>query len=96
MELSINNVGKMYKGGVWGLRNFSLNLMPGVLGLLGPNGAGKTTLMNILATVTKPTEGKVTWNGSDIHQSPDGLREVLGYLPQHFGIYPNSTDYKYN
>ena len=89
MDLVISNVGKMYKGAGWGLRNFSLNLTPGVLGLLGPNGAGKTTLMNILATVTKPTEGKVTWNGSDIHRSPDELRAVLGYLPQHFGIYPN-------
>jgi len=89
VDLVISNVGKMYKGAGWGLRNFSLNLTPGVLGLLGPNGAGKTTLMNILATVTKPTEGKVTWNGSDIHRSPDELRAVLGYLPQHFGIYPN-------
>jgi ABC-2 type transport system ATP-binding protein len=89
MELAFDNVGKAYKGGVWGLRNFSLNLTPGVLGLLGPNGAGKTTLMNMLATVTKPSEGRVTWNGSDIHRSPDELRAVLGYLPQHFGIYPN-------
>jgi len=89
MELIINNVSKSYGGKVWGLRNFSLNLKPGVLGLLGPNGAGKTTLMNIIATVTKPTEGQVTWNGVDISRSPDQLRAVLGYLPQHFGIYPN-------
>lgn len=91
MNLVINNVGKMYKGAVWGLRNFSLNLTPCVLGLLGPNGAGKTTLMNILATVTKPSEGQVTWNGADILRSPDELRSVLGYLPQHFGLYPNLT-----
>jgi ABC-type multidrug transport system ATPase subunit len=89
MDLVINNVGKLYKGAVWALRNFSLNMTPGVLGLLGPNGAGKTTLMNILATVTKPTEGLVTWNGSDILRSPGELRSVLGYLPQHFGLYPN-------
>jgi ABC-2 type transport system ATP-binding protein len=89
MDLAIQNVGKKYRGGVWGLCNFSLDLAPGILGLLGPNGAGKTTLMNILATVTKPTEGNVTWNGSDIYRSPDELRAVLGYLPQHFGIYPN-------
>ena len=89
MELIIDNVGKRYKGNVWGLRNFSLELGPGILGLLGPNGAGKTTLMNILATVTKPTEGRVTWNGRDIARSPNALRGVLGYLPQDFGIYPN-------
>ena len=60
-----------------------------MLGLLGPNGAGKSTLMRILATITKPTEGRVTWNGVDIARSPDGLRGVLGYLPQDFGVYPN-------
>jgi len=45
--------------------------------------------MRILATITKPTEGKVTWDDTDIAQSPDELRAVLGYLPQDFGIYPN-------
>lgn len=89
MELAINNVSKCYRGGVWGLKNISLTLKPGVLGLLGPNGAGKTTLMNILATVTKPTEGTVGWNGVNIAKNPDDLRQVLGYLPQDFGIYPN-------
>jgi len=91
MEVVINNVSKMYRGGVWGLRDFSLTLKTGVLGLLGPNGAGKTTLMNILATITSPTEGTVKWNGIDIAKSPDNLRQVLGYLPQDFGVYPNLT-----
>src|SRR5512138_687581 len=89
MQLVIDNVGKQYRRDFWGLRNFSLALEPGVLGLLGPNGAGKSTLMRILATVTKPTEGRVLWNGTDIARSPDPLRGVLGYLPQDFGVYPN-------
>jgi len=89
MKLAINSVGKKYKGNVWGLREFSLDVRCGVLSLLGPNGAGKTTLMNILATVTRPTEGTVLWNGTDIVRSPHELRSVLGYLPQEFGIYPN-------
>jgi ABC-2 type transport system ATP-binding protein len=89
MNLSIDNVSKLYKGKVWGLKEFSMTLEPGILGLVGPNGAGKSTLMRILATITKPTEGKVTWNGVDIVRSPDGLRAVLGYLPQDFGVYPN-------
>jgi len=59
--------------------------------LLGPNGAGKSTLMRILATITKPTRGRITWNGTDIARSPDELRGVLGYLPQDFGVYPNLT-----
>src|ERR1043166_1724001 len=89
MHLIIDNVGKEYKGKVWGLKDFSLRLGPGVLGLLGPNGAGKSTLMRILATITKPTVGTITWNGIDLSQSPDKIRTVLGYLPQDFGVYPN-------
>ena len=89
MRLTIEGVGKLYNGKVWGLRDFGLELGPGVLGLLGPNGAGKSTLMTILATITKPTTGKVTWNGVDIARKPDELRNVLGYLPQDFGVYPN-------
>lgn len=89
MNLEINDVGKLYKRNVWGLRNFSLKINSGVLGLLGPNGAGKSTLMRILATVTKPTEGRVSWNGHDLVGSPNRVRLVLGYLPQDFGIYPH-------
>lgn len=89
MRLTIEGVGKRYRGDFWGLREFSLDLGPGVLGLLGPNGAGKSTLMRILATITRPTEGTVLWNGTDIVRSPNGLRAVLGYLPQDFGVYPN-------
>src|SRR5262245_44959687 len=89
MNLVIENVSKLYKGNVWGLRNFNLELRAGVLGLLGPNGAGKSTLMRILATITKATDGKVTWNDIDIARSPNELRAALGYLPQDFGVYPN-------
>ena len=89
MKLTIENVGKRYRGNVWALRNFTLELSPGVLGLLGPNGAGKTTSMSILATITRATEGRVFWNGVDIAKNPDMLRSVLGYLPQDFGVYPN-------
>lgn len=89
MQLSIENVSKRYGSGNWALRNFTLQLKPGVLGLLGPNGAGKTTLMSILATITRATEGRVTWNGSDLATDPDALRSTLGYLPQDFGVYPN-------
>ena len=89
MNLEICEVGKRYKGDVWGVSNVSLAIGPGVLGLLGPNGAGKSTLMRILATVTKATTGYVKWDGVDIATSPNHLRKVLGYLPQDFGIYPN-------
>lgn len=89
MDLIIDLVSKRYGTGIWGLREFNLSLKPGVLGLVGPNGAGKSTLMRILATITKPTSGKIIFDGIDLLQNPDQIREVLGYLPQDFGIYPN-------
>jgi len=89
MQLSIHSVSKQYRRDSWGLQGFSLELETGVLGLLGPNGAGKSTLMRILATITEKTEGSITWNGVDIAKHPDELRQVLGYLPQDFGVYPN-------
>jgi ABC-2 type transport system ATP-binding protein len=89
MKLTIEHLSKQYRRDFWGLRDFDLELGPGVIGLLGPNGAGKSTLMRMLATITKPTEGTVKWNEVDIARSPDAIRTVLGYLPQDFGVYPN-------
>lgn len=89
MHLHIQNVSKQYTSTFWGLRDFSLELRPGVVGLLGPNGAGKSTLMRILATISRPSQGQVLWNGTDIVKAPDTLRASLGYLPQDFGVYPN-------
>lgn len=88
MLLEIDEVGKTYRGGKQAVDRVTLDIGPGVLGLLGPNGAGKSSLMRILATVTRPSTGRVLWNGTDITTSPNRLREVLGYLPQDFGVYP--------
>lgn len=91
MELIIDDVSKRFGDDVWGLRDVSLQVRPGIIGLLGPNGAGKSTLMRILATITRPSSGRVLWNGVDIAGRPDAVRRVLGYLPQDFGVYPNLT-----
>lgn len=89
MQLVVQNLEKQYKNNLWGLRNFTIHIKPGILGLLGPNGAGKSTFMRMLATITKPTGGRILWNDVDIVKSPDQLRAVLGYLPQNFGLYPH-------
>lgn len=91
MQLSVDDVTKVYDGSVTAVSEVSMHIGPGVLGLLGPNGAGKSSLMRILATVTRPTQGRVTWNDTDIVAHPDVLRRVLGYLPQDFGVYPHLT-----
>jgi ABC-2 type transport system ATP-binding protein len=93
LRLIVENVCKRYGSGIQALRDFSLELGPGVLGLLGPNGAGKSTLMSILATITLPTSGRVIWDDGtgalDIAKHPNALRKTLGFLPQDFGVYPN-------
>jgi ABC-2 type transport system ATP-binding protein len=91
VRLEISDVTKIYRGGKRAVSGISMELGTGVLGLLGPNGAGKSSLMRIVATVTRPTGGRVLWDGADIVERPDGLRRVLGYLPQDFGVYPNLT-----
>jgi ABC-type multidrug transport system ATPase subunit len=89
LKLTIDHVSKRYGANTLALQDFSLDLSSGVLGLLGPNGAGKTTLMSILATITRPTSGKIEWNDVDLGADPNAIRSVLGYLPQDFGVYPN-------
>ena len=90
MELTIEHLGKRY-GQRWALREVALRCAPGMLGLVGPNGAGKTSLMRMIATLLSPTEGTIRWNGQDIRTHGQALRQVLGYLPQDFGIYPEFT-----
>lgn len=90
MELSINNVSKNY-GPKQALNNVNLTFENGITGLLGPNGAGKSTLMRMMATVDVPTSGTITYNGEDIAKHPRVIRDVIGYLPQYFGVYPNMT-----
>ncbi len=90
MLLDIQSLSHQYQDGkntTFAIKSLSLQIEPGILGLLGPNGAGKSSLMRILATITKPTSGKVFWRGKDIVQTPQTLRNQLGYLPQYFGVY---------
>jgi ABC-2 type transport system ATP-binding protein len=90
MELTIERLSKCY-GRDFALRELSLRCEPGLLGLVGPNGAGKTTLMRMIATLLEPTAGSIRWNGQDIRTHGQALRQVLGYLPQDFGVYPEFT-----
>ena len=64
--LSVEHVTKRY-GKFTALEDVNLAFQPGVYGLLAPNGAGKTTLIKLLATLLFPTEGKILWDGEDIH-----------------------------
>ncbi|HEY2801882.1 MAG TPA: ABC transporter ATP-binding protein [Chthoniobacterales bacterium] len=89
--LTIEKVSKRFRAGNFGVRDLSLEVKSGVIGLLGPNGAGKTTLMQMIATITRPTSGRILFRGVDIAKRPNELRRKLGYLPQDFGVYDNLT-----
>lgn len=91
VQLDISQVSKAYRGAKWAVSGVSMRIGPGLLGLLGPNGAGKSSLIRILATITRPTSGRVTLDDTDIVARPEQVRRVLGYLPQDFGVYPNLT-----
>ncbi len=89
MTLVIDRLTKTYANGVKALSNVTLTIEPGMFGLLGPNGAGKSTLMRTIATLQPPDSGSVRFGDIDVLAQPERLREVLGYLPQEFGLYPN-------
>ncbi|GAE09083.1 ABC transporter ATP-binding protein [Paenibacillus sp. JCM 10914] len=92
--ITIEHLNKTYRKGVKALTDISLQLDTGMTGLLGPNGAGKTTLMRILSTLLAPTSGKITVNGIPLER-PEEVRRLIGYLPQHFHIYPQLTGRDY-
>lgn len=87
--LELHNINKTYPDGTRALQDISLQLGKGMVGLLGPNGAGKSSLMRTIATLQTPDSGHILFNGQDVWQQPTRLRNKLGYLPQHFGVYPH-------
>ncbi len=68
--------------------NLSLRVDAGeIYGFLGPNGAGKTTTIKTIATLLKPTSGKVKINGIDAHVSPEEAKKFLSYVPDQPFLY---------
>jgi ABC-type multidrug transport system ATPase subunit len=94
MELQINNLSKTYASGVKALDDVSLTIGRGMFGLLGPNGAGKSTLMRIIATLQDADQGTVTLGDIDVLKNRKQVRQILGFLPQEFGVYPSVTAYQ--
>ena len=87
MNISIQELNKVYDNGKHALNNINLKIESGMFGLLGPNGAGKSTLMRILVTLMKPTNGKVFINDMDLNKNRGEIRDILGYLPQDFRFF---------
>lgn len=89
MEIKVTALQKTY-GKNMVLNNISLTIGNGMFGLLGRNGAGKTTLMRIMATLLKPSNGGITFNGIPLENKKQ-IRPFIGYLPQEFSFYPDMS-----
>lgn len=94
MELQINKLTKHY-GSKIAVDSFETTIGAGVHALLGANGSGKTTLMRMLCDVLRPSGGRVSLDGTDITVMGEHYRELLGYLPQNFGYYPNFSGWDF-
>jgi ABC-type multidrug transport system ATPase subunit len=94
VSLKISGLSKTYPNGVKALRDVSLTIGNNMFGLLGPNGAGKSTLMRTIATLQDPDQGEIWLDDLNVLQEKNSVRQVLGYLPQEFGVYPkmNAVD----
>ena len=85
-----------YYGSFLALDKLSISIGEGELhGFVGPNGAGKTTTMRILATLLAPSSGTVTLDGVDLKKNPRRIREMVGYMPDFFGVYDNLIAWEY-
>ncbi len=83
-------------GEITALNEVSFNIKQGeIYGLIGPNGAGKTTTLRIVCTLIKPTSGTITIFGQDATKQPEKTRQIISYLPEESGAYPNLTGYEY-
>jgi ABC-2 type transport system ATP-binding protein len=97
MNIEITHLTKTYRGNVRALNDLNLAIPHGMFGLLGPNGAGKTTLMRILAGILHPSSGSVQI-GPHQGESSQGratIQQILGYLPQELGMYPDLSAYEF-
>ena len=93
--LEIKELTRVY-GKFTALDHLSIQIGDGELhGFVGPNGAGKSTTMRILATLLQPTSGTAVMDGVDVCKSPRKMRELVGYMPDFFGVYDKLKAWEY-
>lgn len=89
--LEVRNLKKRF-GHMWAVNGLNFSLSPGrIYAFVGPNGAGKTTTMRMIATLEEPTSGTITIDGQSVQEEPYAIRRMIGYMPDHYGVYPDLT-----
>ena len=95
VAVRIRDLTKVYDGKM-ALDRLNLEIRRGdIFGYIGPNGAGKTTTLRILAALLLPTRGSAEIEGVDVVREPRRIKELVGYMPDAFGVYDNMTLYEY-
>jgi ABC-2 type transport system ATP-binding protein len=93
MIISIKRLSKVFsKDSPAALQDIDAEFSKGkMIGIIGPDGAGKTTLLRLLAALLRPTEGEITIQGFDTVKDSEAVHNVIGYMPQKFGLYEDLT-----
>ena len=93
--IEVKNLTKRYGNNV-ALDNVSFKIEEGtIVGFLGPNGAGKSTTMNIITGYLSATEGSVSVMGKSTLDDPNGVKALIGYLPELPPLYLDMTVREY-
>ena len=94
MQLELQNVGYSYNGKELVLRHVNHRFEGGrIYAITGRSGAGKTTLLSLLSQLTKPTEGKILYNGLDVSEVDQYLyrSQYAGVIFQSFNLLMHLT-----
>ena len=93
--LEVKNLVKSFPG-VTAVNNLSFQISQGsICGFVGPNGAGKTTTMRIISTLEMPDKGNIWIHDTSVYEDPYGVRKIIGFMPDHLGVYPDMTVEEY-
>jgi ABC-2 type transport system ATP-binding protein len=94
--ISVRGLTKTYENGTRALRDVTFEVPEGdIFAFIGPNGAGKTTTIRVLVTLLEPTGGEASVGGEDVVRYPDRVRNLVGYMPDDFGVYEGVRVWEY-
>jgi ABC-2 type transport system ATP-binding protein len=85
--LELQHLFKSYRS-IPAVQDVSFKVAPGeIVGLLGPNGAGKSTTVKMIIGMLRPNEGRVLFEGRNVHDDMIAFRAAVGYVPEEAHLY---------